>query len=69
MSAGQVRRHSLSPGALCQELRAVDRSVTRRIMYHVAADANVILDVFAKKTAATPNIIIAECRKRLAEFQ
>ena len=38
-------------------------------MYHVAADANVILDVFAKKTAVTPNIIIAECRKRLAEFQ
>ena len=56
-------------GAACHELRIVDRSVTWRIMYHVAADAIVILDVFAKKTAATPKSIIAECRRRLAEFQ
>ena len=56
-------------GAACHELRIVDRSVTWRIMYHLAADAIVILDVFAKKTAATPKTIIAECRKRLAEFQ
>lgn len=56
-------------GAACHELRIVDRSVTWRIMYHVAADAIVILDVFAKKTAATPKTIIAECRRRLAEFQ
>ena len=38
-------------------------------MYHIAPDAIVILDVFPKKTAATPNSVIAECRKRLAEFQ
>lgn len=56
-------------GAACHELRIVDRSVTWRIMYHVAADAIVILDVFAKKTAATTKTIIAECRKRLADFQ
>ena len=58
-----------SVGASCHELRIVDISVTWRIMYHVAADAIVILDVFAKKTAATPPTIIAECRKRLADFQ
>ena len=40
-----------------------------RIMYHIAPDAIVILDVFAKKTAATPKSVIAECRTRLAEFQ
>ena len=56
-------------GPACHELRIVDRSVTWRIMYHMAADAIVILDVFAKKSAATPKTIIAECRKRLAEFQ
>ena len=37
-------------------------------MYHIAPDAIVILDVFAKKTAATPKSVIAECQKRLAEF-
>ena len=58
-----------SLGAACHELRIVDRSVTWRIMYHVAADAIVILDVFAKKTPATPKAISAECRKRLADFQ
>ncbi|MGE3956933.1 MAG: hypothetical protein AB7H96_09465 [Vicinamibacterales bacterium] len=38
-------------------------------MYHLAPDAVVILDVFAKKTAATPRSVIADCRKRLAEYQ
>ena len=56
-------------GAACHELRIVDRSVTWRIMHHLATDAIVILDVFPKKTAATPRSIIAECRKRLAEYQ
>ena len=56
-------------GPRCHELRIVDGSVNWRIMYHIAPDAIVILDVFPKKTAATPNSVIAECRKRLAEFQ
>ena len=42
-------------GASCHELRIVDRSVTWRIMYHVAAYPIVILDVFSKKTPAMPN--------------
>ncbi len=58
-----------SLGAACHELRIVDRSVTWRIMYHVHAEAIVILDVFAKKTTATPKTVIADCEKRLAEFQ
>lgn len=57
----------IGPG--CHELRIVDGAVNWRIMYHIAPDAIVILDVFPKKTAATPNSVIAECRKRLAEFQ
>lgn len=55
-------------GAGCHELRIVDGPVNWRIMYHVAKDAIVILDVFPKKTAATPASVIADCRKRLAEL-
>ena len=49
--------------------RIVDGPADWRIMYHIAPDAVVILDVFPKKTAATPKSALAECRKRLAEFQ
>ena len=56
-------------GAGCHELRIVDGSLNWRIMYHIATDAIVILDVFVKKTTATPKFVMAECRKRLAEFQ
>ena len=56
-------------GTGCHELRIVDGSLNWRIMYHIAPDAIVILDVFAKKTAATPKSVIVECHKQLAEFQ
>ena len=56
-------------GRGCHELRIVDGSLNWRIMYHIAPDAIVILDVFAKKTTATPKSVIAECQRRLAEFQ
>lgn len=47
----------------------MDRNVTWRIMYHLALDAVVILDVFTKKSATTPDAVIAACRQRLAAFQ
>jgi phage-related protein len=56
-------------GAGCHELRIVDRDHTWRIVYHIAADAVVILDVFSKKTPATPPTVAAACRKRLEAFQ
>ena len=56
-------------GTACHELRIVDKTANWRIMYHIAPDAIVILDVFAKKTAATPESVISQCRKRLEEFQ
>ena len=62
-------RPMLVIGLGCHELRIVDGSVNWRIMYHIAPDAIVILDVFPKKTAATPKSVIAECRKRLTDFQ
>jgi phage-related protein len=35
-------------GTGCHELRVVDDKVTWRIMYHIGADAVVILDVFTR---------------------
>ena len=37
-------------------------------MHHVASDAVVILDVFSKKTEATPPGVLDTCRKRLADY-
>lgn len=38
-------------------------------MYHIAADAIVILDVFKKQTEATPEGVLTACQRRLGEFQ
>jgi phage-related protein len=56
----------IGPG--CHELRVRDRDQTWRIVYHLAADAVVILDVFSKKTAATPRSVIAACERRLEAY-
>ena len=58
-----------SLGKRCHELRIVDRDKTWRIMYHVDTDAVVVLDVFAKKTAATPKSVIENCKLRLRKYQ
>ena len=55
-------------GRQCHELRISDRDQTWRIVYHVAADAIVILDVFSKKTQATPLQTVEVCQKRLAAY-
>jgi phage-related protein len=47
----------------------VDGPVNWRIAYHIATEVIVVLDVFTKKTPATPKKVIAECRKRLEAFQ
>jgi phage-related protein len=57
----------IGPG--CHELRIPDRGLTWRIVYHVGGDAVVILDVFAKKTEATPQAVLANCRRRLVRYQ
>lgn len=56
-------------GSGCHELRVVDRDQTWRIVYHITADAVVILEVFSKKTGTTPKAIIAACQRRLQAFQ
>src|SRR5438270_14032629 len=55
-------------GAGCHELRIVDAKLNWRIMYHIASDAIVILDVFHKQTAATPKAVTVGCQRRLADY-
>lgn len=55
-------------GPACHELRVIDRDKTWRVVYHLAPDAIVILEVFIKKTRATPHSVIANCRRRLAQY-
>jgi len=57
-----------SIGSRCHELRINDENQTWRIVYHVASDAVVILDVFSKKTATTPNEVLIICKRRLAAY-
>ena len=58
-----------SVGVGCHELRIVDQNVTWRIMYFVDTDAVVILDVFKKKTQATPKKVSDSCKRRLRAYR
>ena len=57
-----------SVGRRCLELRIVDERVTWRIMLRVDPDAIIILDVFSKKSQATPKTVIEVCKKRLKAY-
>lgn len=50
------------------ELRIRDQDITWRIVYRLDPDAVVILEVFPKKSRATPQAVILACRKRLAAY-
>jgi phage-related protein len=55
-------------GRRCHELRIRDARVTWRIIYRSDRDAIIIVEVFAKKTAATPKIVIESCQKRIRRY-
>ena len=55
-------------GARCHELRVNDAGAAWRIMYRIDADAIVIAEVFAKKTARTPKAVLAVCNARFKEY-
>jgi len=52
-------------GKACHELRIQDENRIWRIVYHIDAEAIVILDVFAKTTQQTPKAVIETCKARL----
>src|SRR5262245_4861680 len=56
-------------GTACHELRVRDANVTWRIVYCVAQDAIVILEVFSKTTAKTPKAVIEVCKRRLHDYR
>jgi len=55
-------------GPRCHELRVNDTSGQWRLMYRIDADAIVIIEVFAKKSARTPKVTLELCRRRLKEY-
>jgi phage-related protein len=55
-------------GARCHELRVVDQEATWRLLYYVADDAIVILEVFSKKTRTTPRRVLDSARARLKKY-
>jgi phage-related protein len=55
-------------GRRCHELRITDEEATWRIVYRIDAEAIVIVEVFAKKTQATPKAVIAACKHRLVSY-
>jgi phage-related protein len=57
-----------SIGPRCHELRIVDSDESFRIAYRVDPDAVLILAVFSKRTRATPNEVIAECKRRARAY-
>jgi len=57
-----------SIGKRCHELRINDQDKTWRIIYRVDSDAVVILDVFSKTTQQTPQRVIADCQRRLQQY-
>lgn len=55
-------------GSRCHELRIVDEAQTWRIIYRVDPDAVVVLAVFGKKSAQTPQYVIDACQQRLRSY-
>jgi phage-related protein len=65
-----ISRPMSTIGANCHELRIIDSEAdkTWRIVYCIDTDAILILEVFAKKTAQTPQWVIKNCQKRLKHY-
>lgn len=55
-------------GRRCHELRVRDEGRNWRIVYRIDPDAIVIVEVFAKKTAATAKRVIDTCKARLRAY-
>lgn len=55
-------------GTRCHELRVTDKDKIWRIIYRIEPDAIVILEVFKKKDRTTPQLVLDECKARLARY-
>ena len=61
-------RPMASIGVKCHELRINDEDSSWRIVYRIDPDAIVILDVFEKRTRATPRAVIENCKRRMRMY-
>jgi len=57
-----------SIGPRVHELRINDKNITWRIIYRIDKDAIVILEVFEKKSRATPKTVLKICQDRLKRY-
>jgi phage-related protein len=57
-----------SIGPRCGELRVRDEEHNWRIIYRADRDAVLMVEVFPKKTGATPKHIIDQCKERLRRY-
>jgi phage-related protein len=57
-----------SIGSRCHELRINDERATWRIIYRIDSDAIIILEVFSKKSRATPKGVIEACKRRMKDY-
>ncbi len=55
-------------GTRCHELRIPDEDTSWRIFYRIDKDAILILEIEAKKTRATPQRTIENCKRRLTAY-
>jgi phage-related protein len=55
-------------GNQCHELRVTGEHIEWRIIYRVDDRAVPVVDIFEKKTRATPKRIIEACKRRLAAY-
>ena len=58
-------------GPRCHELR-IDDTVQKkewRIIYYVGNVAIAVLEAFAKDTRTTPDVVVRNCKRRLADFK
>ena len=52
-------------GSRCHELRVNEANKTWRVIYRTDGDAVLVVEVFEKKTRATPPQVIENCKRRL----
>ncbi|MGL4513503.1 MAG: type II toxin-antitoxin system RelE/ParE family toxin [Lacipirellulaceae bacterium] len=52
----------------CGCLRVRDAGANWRIMYRIDSDAVVVMEVYAKKTAAIPKGVFDRCKRRIKEY-
>jgi phage-related protein len=58
---------SIGPG--CHELRIDDILGAWRIIYEVAPEAIVILEVYNKTSWSTPRHVVETCQRRLRQYE